>query len=100
MLRRVDDALPFMSNIPLPASTLITTDPMTKRPEPQTYEVQLFDESCSVLMSKQAGEVSGDAVAWQLDGVVNGKEAIAVLADGNRVFEMGVEFWQKRVRQR
>ena len=73
---------------------------MTKRPEPQTYEVQLFDESCSVLMSKQAGEVSGDAVAWQLDGVVNGKEAIAVLADGNRVFEMGVEFWQKRVRQR
>lgn len=73
---------------------------MTELPQPKMYEVQLQDGSGGVLLSKQVEASSGDAAARQLDGVVNGTEAIVVLLDGNRVLEMGIEFWQKRARRR
>ena len=73
---------------------------MNDLPQQKMYEIQLQDESGDVLSSKHVEAASGDAAARQVNEIVNGTAKIVVLTEGKPVNEMGVEFWQKRVRRR
>lgn len=67
---------------------------------PKTYEIKQLDRAGTVLDSFPVEAQTGEAAAKQLKEVADGTETIAVCLDGAPINEMGVDYWQKRVRRR
>ncbi len=66
----------------------------------KVYEIKQIGHDGIVLSSKQVEASSGEAAAKQLNQVVDGTDRISICLDGTSMNEMGVEYWQKRVRRR
>jgi hypothetical protein len=66
----------------------------------KTYEVQQIDADGGVLASLNVQAASGESAAKQLQEVASGTETITVSSNNEVVNEMGVDYWQKRVRGR
>lgn len=66
----------------------------------KTYEVKQIDSDGEVLQTVEVEALSGEAAAKQLREVAAGTERIAVCLDGTPMSEMGVEYWNTRMRKR
>ena len=66
----------------------------------KTYEIKQMDDDGSLLSSLQVDAASSEAAAKQLREVVDGTDRIVVCLDGAPMNEMGVDYWQKRIRRR
>ncbi|QEG39205.1 hypothetical protein UC8_11660 [Roseimaritima ulvae] len=66
----------------------------------KTYDVQQLDADGDVLASVKVEALSGEAAAKQLREVASGTESIAVCLGDEVMNEMGVQYWQQRVRGR
>lgn len=66
----------------------------------KTYEIQQIDAGGEVLASEKVEAASGEAAAKQLRKVVSGAESIAICHNNEVMNEMGVDYWQQRVRGR
>jgi hypothetical protein len=64
------------------------------------YEVKQINGNGSLLSSMQVDALSSEAAAKQLREVVDGTDRIVVCLDGAPINEMGVDYWQKRIRRR
>ena len=64
------------------------------------YEVKQINDSGSLLSSLRVDALSSEAAAKQLREVVDGTDRIIVCLDGAPMNEMGVDYWQKRIRRR
>ncbi|MCD0462986.1 hypothetical protein [Roseiconus lacunae] len=73
---------------------------MTEFTEMKTYDIQQIGDAGSVLATIPIDAISGEAAAKQLKSVERGTEKIVVCLDGAPMNEMGVDYWQKRVRRR
>lgn len=67
----------------------------------KTYEVKQVDgDGCNVVVPVRVEAHSGESAAKQLSKVAEGTQSIKVYLDGEVMNEMGVDYWQKRVRRR
>ena len=73
---------------------------MTEFTDSKMYEIQQQDETGAVLSSRSVSAMSGDSAARQIDELTNGAHRIVVCLDGLPVTEMGVDYWQQRMRRR
>lgn len=66
----------------------------------KTYEVKQIDGEGEVLQTVEVEALSGEAAAKQLSEVADGTKRIAICLDGNPMSEMGVDYWNTRLRRR
>lgn len=69
-------------------------------PLQKTYEIKQIDGDGAVLQTTPVDAQSGEAAAKQLSEIADGTEKISICLDGEPINEMGVDYWQKRVRRR
>ncbi|QDT05801.1 hypothetical protein K227x_42060 [Rubripirellula lacrimiformis] len=66
----------------------------------KTYEIEQISDSGALLQTVTIEADSGESAAKQLKSVADGAQSIRVCLDGDVMNEMGVDYWQKRVRRR
>jgi len=66
----------------------------------KTYQIKQVDDSGLVLNTVDIEAESGEAAAKKLRQVVDGAQNIKVCLNDVVMNEMGVDYWQKRVRRR
>ena len=66
----------------------------------KTYEVKQLDHAGNTLAAVEIDATSGELAAKKLDDVAVGTESIKVCLNGDVMNEMGVDYWQQRIRRR
>lgn len=66
----------------------------------KSYEIQQVDGDGTVLSSRHVDAENSEAAARQIREIVDGTDRIVVCLDGARMNEMGIDYWQKRIRRR
>lgn len=66
----------------------------------KTYEIKQVDDDGAILDSTEVEAESGEAAAKKLRQVVDGTQRIEVCLDDAVMNEMGVDYFNKRVRRR